>query len=440
MESLFYLLFAFVGVLIGSALSIVPGLHIYSISAIGVLFAITFPSVDPLGMVMVFTGMLVAYSMVSALTATYLGATDDSLRYSLFPNQKYLMAGRGYEASILSGIGALGAMMILLIIAPISMYVFPVFRKLATPHMPWILIGVVAYVLQSEWPKDWGSRAKTRIGRLKDGWASLSAGWLVFFLSMMLGFITLNVLTSSLDRAFQATIMPAFSGFVAVPWVLTNAVARFKVPTQNITNTLYASKKDVIRGTTTGFVGGMFSANEPMVSAGVGGLLAGHSTGTGGDTQFMVSGAAARFTYYVGAFFLLWVPLLHLTRKGMANISNLVFSPKSDSEFWLFVAVVAISAVLSFVLLIVLSRYMAKIIPRYSYRKVSLGVLAIIVAINLYFAGWEGLVIMTIATGIGLTQVMFRTRWANIMLGFFFPIMLNMAGIGSSIVKVLGIY
>jgi len=248
------------------------------------------------------------------------------------------------------------------------------------------------------------------------------------------------VLTSSLDRAFQATIMPAFSGFVAVPWVLTNAVARFKVPPQTVKSTFYASKKDLIRGTTTGFAGGMFSANEPMISAGIGGLLAGHSTGTGGDTQFMVSGAAARFTYYVGAFFLLWVPLLHLTRKGMANISNLVFSPKSDSEFWLFVAVVAISAVLSFVLLIVLSRFMAKIVPRYSYRKVSFSILAIIVVLVFYFGGWEGLVIMAIATGIGLTQVMFRTRWANIMIGFFFPIMLNMAGIGSSIVKILGIY
>lgn len=440
MESIFYLFFAFIGVLIGSALSIVPGLHIYSISALGVLLTMAFPSVDPLGMVMVFTGMLVAYSIVSALTATFMGATDDSLRYSMFPSQKYLMAGRGYEASILGGMGAMGAMMILLIIAPISMYVFPVFRKLATPHMPWILIGVVAYLLQSEWPKDWGSRSPTRLGRLKDGWASLSAGWLVFFLSMMLGFISLNVLTSSLDRAFQATIMPAFSGFVAVPWVLTNAVARFKVPPQTVKNTIYASKKDIIRGTTTGFAGGMFSANEPMISAGVGGLLAGHSTATGGDTQFMVSGAAARFTYYVGAFFLLWVPLLHLTRKGMANISNLVFSPKSDSEFWLFVAVVAISAVLSFILLMVLSRFIAKIIPRYSYRKVSLGVLTVIVAMVLYFAGWEGLVIMTIATGIGLTQIMFRTRWANIMLGFFFPIMLNMAGVGSSIVKALGIY
>ncbi len=440
MESILYILFAFIGVLIGSALSIVPGLHIYSISALGVLLTMAFPSADPLGMVMVFTGMLVAYSIVSALTATFMGATDDSLRYSIFPNQKYLMAGRGYEASLLSGIGAMGAMMILLIIAPISMYVFPVFRKLTTPHMPWMLIGVVAYLLQSEWPKDWGSRAKTRLGRLKDGWASLSAGLLVFFLSMMLGFITLNVLTSSLDRAFQATIMPAFSGFVAVPWVLTNAVARFKVPPQTIKNALYVSKKDIIRGTTTGFAGGMFSANEPMISAGIGGLLAGHSTATGGDTQFMVSGAAARFTYYVGAFFLLWVPMLHLTRKGMANISNLVFSPKSDSEFWLFVAVVAISAVLSFVLLMVLSRFIAKIIPRYSYRKVSLGVLVAIVALVLFFAGWEGLVIMAIATGIGLTQIMFRTRWANIMVGFFFPIMLNMAGIGATVVKILGIY
>lgn len=440
MDSLIYFLYALVGILMGSALSILPGLHIYSIAAIGVFFIVSFPSVDPLGLSMVFTGMLVAYAIVNAITATFMGATDDSLRYSIFPNQKYLMAGRGYEASIIGGMGALGAMMILLLIAPIASYIFPVFRKLTTPHMPWILVGCVAYLLQSEWPKDWGSRAKTRFGRLKDGWASLSAGWLVFFLSMMMGFILLNLPVTSIDKAMQGMIMPAFSGFVAVPWVLTNAVAKFKVPPQNIKNTFYISKKDWIRGTTAGFLGGMFSAHEPMISAGVGGLLAGHATVTGGDVQFMVSGSAARFTYYVGAFFLLWVPFLHLIRKGLANITVTVFSPRTESEFWLLVAVIAFSAVIAFFFLLLFSRFISKIIPRYSYRKVSLGVLVVICILVLYFSGWTGLVIMTIASGIGLTQIMFRTRWANIMVGFFFPIMLSMAGLSAPIVKMLGIY
>jgi putative membrane protein len=440
MDSLIYFLYALIGILIGSALSILPGLHIYSIAALGIFLIVSFPSVDTLGMAMIFTGLLVAYAIVNAITATFMGATDDSLRYSIFPSQKYLMAGRGYEASIIGGMGALGAMLLLLLLAPVAGYIFPIFRKLTTPHMPWILVGCVAYLLQTEWPKDWGSRAKTRFGRLKDGWSSLSAGWLVFFLSMMMGFILLNLPITSPEKAMQGMIMPAFSGFVAVPWVLTNAVAKFQVPPQNIKNTFYMSKKDWIRGTTAGFLGGMFSAYEPMISAGVGGLLAGHATVTSGDVQFMISGSAARFAYYVGAFFFLWVPFFHLIRKGLANITVTVFSPRSESEYWLLVAVIAFSAVIAFLFLLLFSRLISKIIPRYSYRKVSLGVLTVICLLVLFFSGWPGLVIMAIASGIGLTQIMFRTRWANIMVGFFFPIMLSMAGLSAPIVKILGIY
>jgi putative membrane protein len=440
MEGLIYFVYALVGILMGSALSILPGLHIYSLAAISIILFVSFPSVDPLGMAMVFTGLLVAFAIVNAVTSTFMSTPDDSLRYSIFPNQKYLMAGRGYEASIIGGMGALGAMLILLLLAPFASLIFPVFRKLATPHMPWMLIGCVVYLLQTEWPKDWGSRAKTRFGRLKDGWASLSAGWLVFFLSMMMGFILLNMPVTSLEKSFQGAIMPAFSGFVAVPWVLTNAMSKFKVPQQNIKNTFYVSKKDMVRGTTTGFLGGMFSAYNPMISGGVGGLMASHATVTGGDIQFMVSGSAARFTYFVGGFFLIWVPFLHLIRKGLANIMVPIFSPKSEAEFWLFMAVLAISAVIAFLVLILVSRLMSKIIPRFSYRKVSFCVLAAIIALVLYFGGWAGLVIMVIATGIGLTQIMFRTRWANIMVGYFFPAMLSMAGLAAPILKILGIY
>ncbi len=436
MESLIYIMYAFLGVLIGSVLSLVPGFYFLNLAAIVVAIYVAVPFVGALSMAMIFTGMLVAYAIVGVITTTFLGAPDDSMRYTIFPSQKYLMYGRGYEASMIGGIGALGALILLLLIAPLSGYVFPIFRKLGTPHMSWILIGVVAYLLQSEWPKDWGSRAKTRLGRLKDGWASLGAGWLVFFLSMMLGFIVLNVPVASPDKAFQ-NIMPVFAGFVAVPWVLTNAVARFQVPPQNVKDVYYVSKKDMARGTTAGFLGGTFVANEPILTAGIGAVLAGHSTSTSGDVQFMVSGSAGRFAYYVGAFFLMWVPLLHLTRKGTAIMTSVIYQPKSDSEFWLFVAAVALSAVLAFLLLILFSRFMAKIIPRYSYRKISIVVLVAVTALVFIFAGWEGAVIMSIATGIGLTQIMFRTRWMNLLIGFFFPIMLNMAGLGAGIAKFL---
>jgi putative membrane protein len=433
-----YLLYGLLGVLIGSVLSILPSLHPLNFAGIGVFIFLIFPT-DPLGMMMIFMGMLVAYSIVGTVTSTFMGAPDDSTVYMIFPNQKYLMYGRGYEASMITGIGALGAVLILMLIAPVSSTVFPIFRKITTPHYNWVLIGIVIYLLQSEWPKDWGSRAKTKLGRLKDGWTSLSAGWFVFFLSMMLGFIVMNTPIVPADRAFQ-NIMPVFVGFFAVPWVLTNMISRAEIPPQSVSNRFYVSKKDMLRGTSAGFFGGMFAAYEPIITAGVGGVLAGHATSTQGDTQFMVSGSAGRLTYYVGAFFLLWVPLLHLTRGGMAWTASLMYQPRTESDFWLMMSAIAVSAVFAFLILVFVARAVAKMVAGVSFKKISIAVLFVVLSMVFGFTGLEGLAIMTICTGIGLIPPMFRTRRINMLLGFFFPVFLNMIGMRGDVLKVLGVY
>lgn len=438
METLAYLLYGIVGVFIGAGLSILPGLHPLNFAGIGIFIYLAFP-MDPLGMALLFAGMLVAYSIVGSVTTTFFGSPDDSTMYMAFPNQKYLIYGRGYEASVISGVAGLVAVVLLLAIAPVASTVFPVFRKLTTPHYAWILIGVVTYLLQSEWPKDWGSRAKTRLGRLKDGWASLSAGWLTFFLSMGLGFIVLNTPIVPAGVAFQ-NIMPVFVGFFAVPWVLTNLVSRVKIPQQVISNDLYVAKKDIARGSSAGFFGGIFAAFEPVITAGVGGVLAGHATSTQGDVQFMVSGAAGRLSYYVGAFFLFWVPLLHLTRGGMAWITSLIYQPRTESDFWLLMATIAFSAVFAFILLVISSRLLAKMVSKIGYGKISLGVLVVLLLLVYGLTGFKGLAIMAIATGLGLVPPMFRTRRLNLILGFFFPIFLNMAGMRGDVMRVLGVY
>ncbi|MFN4133946.1 MAG: tripartite tricarboxylate transporter permease, partial [Candidatus Hadarchaeales archaeon] len=182
------------------------------------------------------------------------------------------------------------------------------------------------------------------------------------------------------------------------------------------------------------------AAFEPIITAGVGGVLAGHSTSTQGDVQFMVSGAAGRLAYYVGAFFLFWVPLLHLTRGGMAWITGMIYQPRTESEFWLMIATLAFTAVLAFILLIICSRLLARVVSRISYRKISFAVLIVLLLIVYGFTGLRGLVIMAISTGLGLIPPMFRTRRLNLILGFFFPIFLNMAGMRGDVLQFLGVY
>lgn len=508
MQTLIYILYAVMGTFLGAFLSILPGMHVLNFAGIGLFIYLAFPW-DPIALAMVFIGMLIGYVMIGMIQMTYMGVPDDSTRYFAFPNQKYLMYGRGHEATILAGVGALGSMLIILAIAPAASWIFPIFRRLTTPHIHWILIGVVVYLLQADWPKDWGSRAKTRLGRLRDGWASLSASWLTFFLSLMLGFIILNVSVAPIERAF-ANLMPVVIGFFAIPALLLNMISRARIPPQNLGNNLYVSKKDIVRGTGAGFLGGTFAAYEPCITAGPGCKLAAHSTATSGDVQFMVSGAAGRYAYYIGAFFLFWVPLLHLTRGLMAWITTIVYQPTVESEFWLLIAGIAFATVFAFGLLMLVSKVIARMIHRISYFRLSLVVMSLVIGLVFGFfasptyypatiltvifssvaillgifatlskiitkvrskagylpfvvalivlvlafvwiegllvgsaglaAGARGLVILATAAGLGTIPLTFRCMWTFTLLGFFFALFLNMAGLGAGIAVALGLY
>lgn len=210
------ILFALVGVLLGSLISFMPGLHVFNLAGFGVLLYISFPAFSKIQLAMMMLGMLVAYGMVRHVASTLLGSADDSIFFFILPGNKYTRKGKGYEGTLLLGIGGLGGLLFLIIMAPFLSVLIQPIRALTGPHLFWIIGLVLLYLLQSEWPRDFGSRAMSRLGRLWDGWSSLFVGIAVMFLSGFVGIIILNRPFVPVDVSFQ-NIMPAFVGFYAIP-------------------------------------------------------------------------------------------------------------------------------------------------------------------------------------------------------------------------------
>ncbi len=432
------LLYAILGTLLGALISFLPGLHVFNLAGFGILLYVAFPFVEPLALLMMLLGMLVGYGMVSHLASTFFSTPDDSLLFFIMPSSKYLMRGRGYEGTLLLGLGSLGGVVFLIALMPFAMYLIPPIRKVTTPHLFWILGLVILYMVQSEWPRDFGSRAKTRLGRLWDGWSSLLAGIFVLLISGAVGLLIINRPFIPLDRSFQ-NIMPPFVGLFAVPWVLTNIFSSVELPKQRIQASFSANKTQLARGVSSGCLGGSAAAYVPIVTAGVGGFMAGHTTTVRDDVQFTVSYGAARFVYYVGAFLLLWVPLVHMVRGGMGWIASVVYMPTERWEFWLFAGALAVSTVFAFLLLILLTRAAIKVIGRWDYRKLSMGVLVALFLIVYFMCSWQGVLLMLPCAGIGLVPVMFRSRRINCMGILLIPVFLNMAGYGPRIAEWIGL-
>lgn len=431
-DAMMMLLIAVAGALVASVLSLVPALHIYNVAGFVVLATTALGEfMPPERLAMLFLGMITGYAMLNAIPSIFLSAPDDSTVFVVLPGQKYLLQRRGYEAAVLTGVGGLGGIAVLALLTPMASSLFPALRAILQPHLHWVLWTIIAYMLLSEWPKG-SDRAPAGWRRWWDGWRSLTAGLVTFLLSGLLGFVLLYRRLVPVSVAYQ-NLLPAFVGLFAVPWILQNLVSRIELPEQHITRTVDASPGLVLRGTFAGALGGLFAAFFPVVTGGIGGFIAGHATAQRDDRLFIISQGASKVVYYVGGFLLFFVPQLHLTRGGMAWMLSSLWSAHTPQTYYLAVAAVVLSGVLSFFLLLLMTRLAIRVIGKVHYRWISLGTLVVLLAIVVGMTGWGGLLICAVATGIGLIPVLWGSRRMNCMGVLLLPIALNMAGVGGAV-------
>jgi putative membrane protein len=429
---------ALAGTVLSSLLACLPALHIYNIAGLLILLAPRIEEMLPGDMLAMFMlGLVIGYAVVNTIPSIFFGAPDESTLFVVLPGQRYLMQQRGFEASVLTGVGGLGGLLVLLLLAPIMPRVFPVVRVVVGPHLHWILGAIIVFMLMSEWPKG-SDRGRTGLAKFLDAWRSLGAGILTFLLSGLLGMVLLYSNLVPTERAFQ-NLLPAFVGLFAIPWVLQNLLSQVQVPAQHAAGSVDLSPGLIARGVGAGALGGLFAAFFPVVTGGIGGFLAGHATAQRDDRLFIVSQGASKLIYYVGGFLLFFVPGLHLTRGGMAGMLSILYTPHTPATFWLVIAATLICGALAFGLLLGLSRAALRLVTRLDYRWVSAGTLVLLIGVVVAMTGWGGLLISVVATAIGLLPVMWGARRMNCMGVLLLPLTLQMAGLGTTVAGWLGL-
>lgn len=433
---------ALVGTALSSLLSLLPALHVYNVLggiALGV-FALQSSGMvlPPEVLVPLVTSLVVGWSLLNTVPSILLGAPDESSVFTVLPGQKYLMTGRGFEGVMITGVGGLvGAILIVAGIGPLAPKILPTLRIVFAPHVHWILWTVIVFLLMSEWPKG-GNRGPSGWRKFGSAWAGLGVGLATFLLSGLLGFLLLYRSPVAVESAFQ-NIMPAFVGLFAVPWCLFNLLSATPLPRQHAPDTVELGGDLVLRGAAAGGLGGGFAAFFPVITGGVGGLLAGHATAQRDERVFLLSQGVSKMVYYAGAFVLFFVPGVNLRRGGGAWMMNQMLRPRSDYEYLLALGAVALSAAAAFLLLGPLTRGTLWVLGRIPYRASSALALGVVVALVGALTGWAGLAIAAVSTGIGSLPVLFGSRRLNCLGILLLPMASNMSGFGADVARALGL-
>lgn len=429
-----------IGVVIASVFSLIPGLHIYNVIAFTMMIAFAaldlFKTLDPLLMTCFIMGLVVGFSVLFTVSSQFFQPCDDSFRSMMLPHERFLFEGRGYEAAMLSGFGSMFALLLIAGLFPFVTAGIGLLRELIRPHIYWILGLVSLFILISEWPKDHGVGAT--IGqRLADAWGQLGMGLFVFVAAAVFGLFVFCNTVIPVDNAFQS-LMPVFIGLFAIPSQIMTVIAHARIPPQHFATSVDAEPHDLAHGALTGTVAGMFSSLTPGLTPGPALLMSAHATASSGEKQFMVGGGTARVMYYIGALVLFFMPDVYMRRGGAAINISLFFVPETAEQYFLISGIIALTGAAALLLLPRYSRFCARITQRVDFRWISLGGAVLLIAMVWYVTSWQGVLLMLVATALGLVPNFWHTRRIPLLAVLLVPVCLNMAGVGSKVAGWLG--
>lgn len=433
------------GTLIGALFSFFPSLHIYNVAGIVlVLWTYVGDTMEHAAVGPFFISMITAFAFINTIPMSFFGAPDESAQVTILPNTIYFMRGKGYEAAVIQGLGALIGIMVMILGTPVFYYILPYVDAVLSNHTHWLILLVIAYMVFSEWPKGCGI-GSTRTARFGEAMGNVFAGLFTWVASGILGIIILSKSIITHEMGFQ-NIMPVFVGLFAIPSILQNLVSRQPVPKQHICEDLDVNAQDVGKSAFVGTVAGAICGYLPAVTAGIGSIIASHATALGfsarGDILFILGGAITKLIYYVGAFLLIFV-ITPLTPAGVGKGGlNIILRPIFTAEpgdYLMGISVMLVSGGISFMLLLWLSEWVLTWIHEIDYHDLYWAAMVAITALVAALTGFPGLFTMLVGTAIGCVPVFFHSRRSNCMGVLLIPICLNMAGYGDEVAALFGL-
>ena len=430
--------FGLAGTLLGALIALVPGLHVFNLAGLALLLSGS--GQWPFGheaLAFLLVGLVVGWTVVNVVPSVFLFAPDEASAASVLPATKMLLKGHGAEAAMLIGAGTVGGLLSLVMLAPFLEDALRPIRAIIQPHMAWMLVTVITFMVLGEWPRI-DNRIPTPLGRLAAAWAYLGEGMLAFVLSGLLGLVLMYRSPIELQFSFQ-NLLPAFVGLFAAPGLLQVMLFGTRLPPQHPATLAGLTPYELMRGTATGMAGGLFAGVLPVISGGIGGLLAGHATSKYDDRLFLISQGASKVAYYIGSTLLLFVPGVALVRGGMSWMLSSIYMPFGPRTYWLAVATVALCGAVALVLLMGLVRVAGHAASRINSKWMAVVSLAMATAVTYGFTGTSGLSVMGVGTAIGLIPVIAGGRRMNCLGVILLPITLNVIGLGPEVARFLGL-
>jgi len=373
------LLATLLGILAGIITGLIPGVHV-NLLATATLATVHTPLAAPF-----LVSLAVTHSTLSPIPGVLLGAPESDMALGVLPGHRYLLRGMGYMAVKLTLIGSYFGLLVALVLIPVWWRAIGLYAHLVG-IMGYLLLGVSAYMIFRD-SKRW--------------WALL-----VYVLSGVLGMVVLW------GEVSVEPLFPLFSGLFGTSTLLYGLTQTQSLPAQQIRTDIQLKKSPTIQGIFAGNVSGFIASMLPGLGSAQAAVLGQHMTKNIGDHGFLIL-LGALTTVNFSLSLLTWLGL-DKARNGAVVAITALAEPSVTLTVQLFaVALLAVS--LSVPVCLYLSRFAIKAMNHIPYAKTVWCVILLIVVLVLVITGWRGLMVLVVATGVGLIPAVVRCGRAHAM-------------------------
>ncbi len=385
-----------IGIGFGIVTGITPGVHVNLISVVLLsLSPMLLKFTTPLALSVVIISMAITHTFLDIIPSIFLGAPDSDEAASVLPGHKLLLEGKGYEAVMLTIIGALGGLVISMVMlpafVPLAKYLYPVVKD----YIGYILLAVIIYLIMRE-------KEKMTVA-------------CIFLFSGVLG-IAVFSLTELKDPLF-----PLLSGLFGTSMLLLSVKDNTRLPEQKTTGIEFEKKKG-IKATLCSVIAGWFCSFMPGLGPSEAAILGSTFFKDLGNKGFLiltgglgtVNMALSLVTFYT----------LGKARNGAIVTVSEIIVTVDYRTFLIFWGVSLAAGGIATVLASKFSKIFAKLMCRINYKILCISIVCLITCLVIIISGWLGLLVLAISTFFGMIPALKNVGRNHMMGCLLVPVMI----------------
>ena len=416
--------FSLLGVLLGTITGLVPGFHPNNVALIFLSLSPLIISelhflnaVVPSETILLFVAATilaasVAHTFLSFIPAAFIGAPEGDTALCLLPAHRLLLEGRAYEATVISAIGSFGAVIFSFIFFMPFYFIFAApfhLYDIIQNYLLYILIGISALLILTE-----------SFSERMEAYQAVILSSFVFILSGVFGYVVLNMPVRS------SMLFPALTGLFGLSTLLYSLFYTPEIPEQMIEEPV-TEKSDFVKSVLSGSTCGAIVSFLPGITSAHATVMAMLARRTRDPEQVIMTLSCVNTANVI--FCLATLFLISRARSGATIAINRILPVHAWTEFvpplaliYLLIVVLTAASVSFFV-----TKYMGKqfslMFVKIPYRKMLCCIVIFLAVMVFLLNGVFGLLVLAVATCIGLIPIYFGVRRSNCMGILLVPIM-----------------